>query len=306
MSRRIESLNIELLYIFIKVSDLKSINKSSEVLALTQPAISKKIMKLEDYFDIKLFERSSKGMTLTIKGEKFYIQAKKVIDTFQDLKEFSSDDFGDLNIGTLDSVSSAVYPDFFVDNMTNFHKVIITNKINELIQLFNQNKLDVLLMDSSFSKELNNYFYETKLLEEPYILVHSKNNKLVSDVKDLSSISLTEIQRLNLILYPKYCPIHQNILRIYRQTGLKIPKIIEIDYGESTVSLVGNSDYVTILPESLAVNKVTQDSNLAMKQLDTTFIRSISLFTKNKENLDFINRKLAVSNDQAESKSIPY
>ncbi len=37
-----ESLNIDLLYVFTTVAELKSINKSSDVLLLSQPAISKK------------------------------------------------------------------------------------------------------------------------------------------------------------------------------------------------------------------------------------------------------------------------
>ena len=39
----IESLNIDLLQVFIVVSEQKSINKSSEILLLSQPAISKKL-----------------------------------------------------------------------------------------------------------------------------------------------------------------------------------------------------------------------------------------------------------------------
>ena len=53
-----ESLNIDLLYVFTTVAELKSINKSSDVLLLSQPAISKKIKQLEDYFGKKLFIRS--------------------------------------------------------------------------------------------------------------------------------------------------------------------------------------------------------------------------------------------------------
>ena len=44
-----DALNLELLYIFVKVSELKSINQSSAYLSLTQPAISKKIKQLEEY-----------------------------------------------------------------------------------------------------------------------------------------------------------------------------------------------------------------------------------------------------------------
>lgn len=72
-----ESISVELLYILIKVADLKSINKSSEALSLTQPAISKKIVQLENYYGTQLFTRSPRGMELTASGKKFYTNAKK-------------------------------------------------------------------------------------------------------------------------------------------------------------------------------------------------------------------------------------
>ena len=68
-----ESLNIDLLYVFTTVAELKSINKSSDVLLLSQPAISKKIKQLEDYFGKKLFIRSPRGMALTLQRENFFI-----------------------------------------------------------------------------------------------------------------------------------------------------------------------------------------------------------------------------------------
>lgn len=54
-----ESLNIDLLYVFTTVAELKSINKSSDVLLLSQPAISKKIKQLEDYFGKKVIHSLS-------------------------------------------------------------------------------------------------------------------------------------------------------------------------------------------------------------------------------------------------------
>lgn len=80
-----DSINIDLLYVFITVSELKSINKSSDVLLLSQPAISKKIKQLEEYFGQKLLIRSSKGVSFTPEGEIFYQKAKKIIREFDSL-----------------------------------------------------------------------------------------------------------------------------------------------------------------------------------------------------------------------------
>ena len=111
----IESLNIDLLQVFIVVSEQKSINKSSEILLLSQPAISKKIKQLENYFDTKLFERSTSGMNLTPAGKEFYQKAKLVLTDFQALHKVENAHIPlkKLRIGALDNIASIHYPNFF-------------------------------------------------------------------------------------------------------------------------------------------------------------------------------------------------
>ena len=54
-----ENISFDMLNVFIKVSETKSINQSSKVLHLSQPAISKKIHQLENYVGAQLFNRSA-------------------------------------------------------------------------------------------------------------------------------------------------------------------------------------------------------------------------------------------------------
>ena len=70
------SLNVDLLYVFITVAKTKNISKSSKILSLSQPAISKKIHQLEEHFQVSLFVRSSRGVVLTSDGQNFYQQAR--------------------------------------------------------------------------------------------------------------------------------------------------------------------------------------------------------------------------------------
>lgn len=290
---KFESLSVELLYILIKVADLKSINKSSEALALTQPAISKKIKQLENYYGTKLFNRSPQGMALTPAGKRFYANAKIILNDFQDLRSALLNQniaVKDLRIGVLDSISSYVYPQFFINTLTQFRQVTISNKVSELIAPFNNDALDVVLMDSAFRADLSGESFEKELLSEPYFVVYSKENTLVTGLTT-EKISAHDLQCLNLLMYPAYCPIHQIITRTYQEINLQPPKITEIDYGESLTSLVVDSPFVSILPKSLAVDKASHHG-LAMKQLDITFLRSISLFAKTPEILRVVDASL--------------
>ncbi|MCT4376039.1 LysR family transcriptional regulator [Leuconostoc suionicum] len=288
------SFNIELLYIFVQVSKSKSINQSSSILMMTQPAISKKIKQLECYYGKQLFIRKSTGMEQTTAGRKLYLEAQRLIQQFEQIQTIMTENtihIKDLSIGCLDSISSNVYSSFFIDSLSNFKHVTITNRIIDLIKPFNNGKLDAILLDSEFKNKFTEKFSEILLFEEPYYLVYSKNNTLMNKLSN--RINPTDLSSLNLLMYPKYCPIHQRIIQIYHEIKNTPPKIIEIDYSESTITMVSHSDYVTILPKSLAISKVCQNNNLFLKKLDNNFTRSVSLFARNKETLHLVHDLLS-------------
>ncbi|MDI6651033.1 LysR family transcriptional regulator [Leuconostoc suionicum] len=288
------SFNIELLYIFVQVSKSKSINQSSSILMMTQPDISKKIKQLECYYGKQLFIRKSTGMEQTTAGRKLYLEAQRLIQQFEQIQTIMTENtihIKDLSIGCLDSISSNVYSSFFIDSLSNFKHVTITNRIIDLIKPFNNGKLDAILLDSEFKNKFTEKFSEILLFEEPYYLVYSKNNTLMNKLSN--RINPTDLSSLNLLMYPKYCPIHQRIIQIYHEIKITPPKIIEIDYSESTITMVSHSDYVTILPKSLAISKVCQNNNLFLKKLDNNFTRSVSLFARNKETLHLVHNLLS-------------
>ena len=54
---------------FVKVAELKSFTKAAETLFLTQPTVSKQIIDLERYFQVKLIDRTKRSVVLTKAGE---------------------------------------------------------------------------------------------------------------------------------------------------------------------------------------------------------------------------------------------
>src|SRR5690349_20994346 len=73
--------------IFLEVARLKSFTKASQVLYLSQPAISKNIQSLENDYTARLFERHGLKIELTPIGKLLY---EKLLDVknIQDQTEF--------------------------------------------------------------------------------------------------------------------------------------------------------------------------------------------------------------------------
>ena len=64
--------NLELYRVFKIVADEENLTKASEILSISQPAVTKHIHNLENELNVKLFTRARYGMVLTEDGQKIY------------------------------------------------------------------------------------------------------------------------------------------------------------------------------------------------------------------------------------------
>lgn len=68
------------------ISKTGAINKAANRLGLTQPALTRRIQKLEQQFDLQLLERLPKGIKLTKIGEEFLASSQKLLAHSQDFE----------------------------------------------------------------------------------------------------------------------------------------------------------------------------------------------------------------------------
>lgn len=68
------------------ISEYKTLSKASEILLLSQPALTRSIQKLEDELGVKLFDRKKNKITLNDNGELAVKYAKKVLKETEEMK----------------------------------------------------------------------------------------------------------------------------------------------------------------------------------------------------------------------------
>lgn len=89
---------------FIRVADAGSFNKAAEELYITPTAVIKQINLLEAELDVKLFERTHRGLTLTKAGKSLYQDTKYIIQYCRDsvtrAKNAMQEDANVIRIGT--------------------------------------------------------------------------------------------------------------------------------------------------------------------------------------------------------------
>ena len=73
-------MNLNQLKIFYLSSKLGSLSAAGRELNITQPAVTKGIQRLQNYYEIKLINRFGKKMVLTDAGEALYGIAEKIFE----------------------------------------------------------------------------------------------------------------------------------------------------------------------------------------------------------------------------------
>ncbi|SNZ14167.1 LysR family transcriptional regulator [Hydrogenobacter hydrogenophilus] len=80
-------IDITKLKTFVAVADLGSFSKASEILYITQPAVTQQIKALEKIVGAKLFQRQGGKIVLTNEGRRIYEIARSLLNDYENLME---------------------------------------------------------------------------------------------------------------------------------------------------------------------------------------------------------------------------
>lgn len=293
------SLNVDLLYVFITVAKTKNISKSSKILSLSQPAISKKIHQLEEHFQVSLFVRSSRGVVLTSDGQDFYQQAIKVLHDFDSLYNVKKSDlnaqFDKLNIGANNS-ATLLYPSFFSELLFDQHQLILTNNLDELIEKFNYGSLDIIFINDFSENKFTTEHEKYTLYSEPYYVVYSQTNPYITS-PDLS-LTANELIRVKFILHPEYSFLIPQIRSAFQKSDLLVPEIRQVNCFDFINYLISRpqTNLTTILPKFLAKHyEQISKTKLTSKKLALPKHYEISVISNGKYPLTALIQKLKQS-----------
>lgn len=174
-------MHIDSLKYFYDVAINKSISTVAKQSHISQSALSQQLLKLESKLNVKLLNRSNKGVSLTPEGEILFKHCETIINTYQKMEDELSSSVlkkNYLSIEAIESISSTFlpiaisklknsFPDYMI-NLTSLYSCSSTNLLNNICDIYlcykkpddyegliiNQlgNDSIVLVADSSFHK----------------------------------------------------------------------------------------------------------------------------------------------------------
>lgn len=296
---------LQLKYFIAIVENDLNLSLASKKLHLSQPALSKYILKFEEEENLKLFERKNGRLSgLTFAGENFYHNAKVVVENhtnmLSELREQSKKITGTVRIGIPPLILTVLFTEIMAQLIINnptISFVIIEQGAYELKKLLFLGEIDfaVILAPTELSPLL---FEETLISSDELTLFMSVNNPL----SELENVTWNDLKKSNLAIFNENFMIHHLLKKKFE--SLKIAPTISLTSGswDFLLEVTRTSDFITILPSPVHwhfnfddVIEVPVKDPISWKVLLTNPIKShysrLELYTKESIISYFIERK---------------
>ncbi|MBK1839740.1 LysR family transcriptional regulator [Azospirillum sp. YIM B02556] len=244
-------MNFELvdLKAFVAVAELGSFNRAAELLNLSQPALSRRIQKLEDTLGVALFERSTRHVALTMVGRDFMPKVRRFLDEFE-TSLLGISDLGARSSGqiTIASVPTAVF--YFLPNaISRFSAAFPRIRIRILDLGANEGLEAVARGEADFGINFIGTSHPdiefAPLAEDPFVIACRHDHPLASQ----RVVAWEELAAHRVITVGRTSGNRALIDNALAQHGLKLDWSYEITHLASSLGLVEAGLGVAVLPK---------------------------------------------------------
>jgi len=275
------------LKVFCIVAETKSFSRASEIIRLTQPAVSLQIQALEEMYGTKLFNRSGCVITLTQAGEMLYKYAKEISTLYsaaeKEIGGVTGLVKGIISVGASSTIGNYVLPSVIADFKRKFPKVGVhlhVGNSKNVVDFINAGSVDVGLVEGDVNKQK---LTVEKLVADEMVFIMSPYHSLAKK----ASISIMELSKEALIFREEGSGTRQAIEKYLSKHGMSQQNLkISLIMGstESIKTAVEEGLGTSILSKWAARKEVRYGSLKTATFKEDKFIRDFSVvFKKSKE-----------------------
>ncbi len=234
---------------FVAVGELQSFAAAAKTLHLSQPALSRRITHLEDVLDVRLFDRTTRSVALTLLGRRFLGQVRGHLDDLDrsllSLRDAAQLEAGDVTIGCVFSAVHHFLPAVIRTFREQHPQVlvrIIEEGADEVLASVKQGEADFAL---NYIGMQDAEVAFTPLLKEPYVLACPADHPLAKR----RSVRWEELAQ-----YPDSRVSHASRNRLFIDQALAelppMPRpICEVRHVSTLIGLVENGLGVAVVPQ---------------------------------------------------------
>ncbi|RXI45017.1 hypothetical protein CRU99_04335 [Malaciobacter mytili] len=241
-------ITIDDLEAFIAVADYESFNQAANKIGITQPALSRRIKKLEDTLGAKLLDRTTRKISVSIVGEEFITEARRMIEEFSksidDVQELIKTRTGSISLTTNMTIANSILPNIvyqFKKKNPNIRLRISQDSSPEAIKKVLRRECEFAI--AQYSQDDPNIEFEP-LINDSFEMICNKNHPLAKKKK----IQWKDFESHNFL---KLGSNSRTINILKNELGDKINYLngdIEVDHFSALIGLVEKNLGVSAIP----------------------------------------------------------
>jgi DNA-binding transcriptional LysR family regulator len=270
------------LRVFCAVADTKSFSKASELIHLTQPAVSLQVQAMEELYETRLFDRSGNSINLTPAGEILYKRAKEILALYaeaqKNISEITGSIKGSLSIGASSTIGNYLLPmiiSAFKKKVPQVNISLLVSNTKTITEKLNAGEIDIALVEGDVSKQR---FAVDTLLSDELVVIMSPAHSWA----ERRNIPAMDLIKEPLILREEGSGTRQIILKHLEEHGIKLADLkISLVLGstESIKCAVEEGVGVSIVSAWAARQAIKHGILKAMTFKDVKFHRNFSIIS---------------------------
>ena len=243
---------------FLEVARLGSMRAAARSLHLGQPALSARIVALEDELGAKVFERTKRGVRLTLAGRALIPHAERALEAIDAgrsaVSQVEQGDDGQLVIAAASALDASVVPELvarFRRYHPGVHLYVHTGSAERIVELvaFGSAQLG-LLREAAALRDPR--LTVTPLYQESSMLTARPEHPFVAE----GPIPLSRLADATLVFYDRGSDDYEATQSLLREGGVTPYGVIEVDSVDTARRLTERGLGVAFLPSTSAVPEI--------------------------------------------------
>ena len=251
---------------FLEVARLGNVSRAAAQLSITQPALSARLLALEEELGQPLFVRGRRGVRLTDVGRAFLPYAEQAVAALASglalVGDLGSGGAGELVIGAAPAVGTYVLPQVlvrFARLYPNVRLVVRTGHSEEITELVVRNQVHVGLV-----RRISHPMISARdLYDDELVLVSGPQHPFAAQ----GSVRRERLGEAPLILFDPASSYHELTSALIREAGVRPRGVMELDNIDAAKKMVAAGLGVALLPRTAVAEELAAGS-LAMSSIE--------------------------------------
>jgi DNA-binding transcriptional LysR family regulator len=273
-------MQLESLKMFCDVVETGSFSRAAQLNHVTQSAVSQQIRALETRYEQKLLSRSARQVTPTPAGERLFRGCKEILARFTEveaeIREQATEVAGTATISTIYSVGLHELHTIQKNLLKTHPRVNLRLTYRRSDQVYDDVILGAADIGLVAYPQPRAGVDLLPFRDDKLALVCSPQHPLSSKTK----VSMSAVATAPFIGFDREAPTRKAIDRLFRERGLELNPVMEMDNVETIKRAVEMGLGVSVLPIATVSHEVSEGTLVAKPFTEGTYTRPIGILLR--------------------------